>query len=141
MASWEDAHKVKSVSELNEISHRENLTPSRKVFLSAPLYSVICSVFKSSAPRDGNPHSKELNKQAFEFSNTTTYFQLLGLAQRKEKGECKIQRPRAGFYLLFLLLYLCANKTYLSCKQQKSADTNRSVSAQGSRPYHEPSVH
>lgn len=115
---------MKSVSEFNEISHTENLTLSRKVFPFAPLYSVICSVFKGSAPRDGNPHSKALNKQAFEFSNMTTYFQLLGLAQRKENGECKIQHPRSTSYLLFLSLYLCAHKTYLSCKQQKSADTN-----------------
>lgn len=56
MASWEEAHKVKSISELNEISHMENLTLSHKVFLSAPLYSVICSVFKGSASRDGNLH-------------------------------------------------------------------------------------
>jgi len=60
MASWEEAHKVKTVSELDEISHIENLTLSRKEFLSAPLYPVICSVFKGSAPRDGNPHSKSV---------------------------------------------------------------------------------
>lgn len=111
MASWEEAHEAKSISELNEISQVGKLTLSREAFLSAPLYPVICSGIRGSAPRDGNPPSKVLNKQAFEFPDPTTYFQLLALVQRKETGECKAQHPRTASYLLFLPLYLSVNKT------------------------------
>lgn len=80
---------MKSVSELNEISHGGNLILSHKVLLAAPLYLMICSASKGSSHGSENQHSKALNKETFKFWNATTYFQLLGLAQRKENGDCK----------------------------------------------------
>lgn len=100
---------MKSVSELSEISHGRNLILSQKVLLAAPLHLMICSASKGSSLRTENQHSKALNKETSQFSNATIYFQLLGLAQRKENGDCKSWNL---FSPTFCSLFNCVQKNH-----------------------------